>query len=91
MINNFNIGVLFILSLLAHAKGWISLPGLNIESEFHTRVLAIDTPFEYLMVNLYIGYIQINLDIRAFYYLTTLRLGIILEELNSLPKTEERI
>jgi hypothetical protein len=60
----------------------ITIPGLKIPREFHTRVLEIDTLTDFLWANLYVG---------SFYYFIYLGVGTLLENTNPIPKSERRL
>jgi lathosterol oxidase len=49
------IGILCVTGVLAHINDIIVIPGLRVPSEFHTRVLIVDTFADFLWANLYIG------------------------------------
>lgn len=59
----FLIAMLCLTGVYAHINDIISIPGLRIPNEYHTRVLIIDSFTDFLFANLYIGYSRLyNVD-----------------------------
>lgn len=80
------------LSVEAHVTDYIKVPGLNLPNlnELNTRVLIIETFADFLWANFYVGYEDVLMKYRIFYYMLYLGVGTALESTNPAPKTEYR-
>ena len=81
------VGLLCVSCVFAHINDYITIPGLKVPTEYHTRVLIVDTFTDFLWANLYIGYIKL-FENRIFYAFVYLGIGGALEYTNPAPKTE---